>query len=368
MAHKKRQYIKRGNAMRILKNILYRVCGVMPVIMAAMLAITAITLGASHAADRMGQKTPEKALQEDAIASNLTTQTLLLGVAKAGERLVAVGNWGHVILSDDAGVTWRQAQKVPTRTTLTSVFFTDEKNGWAVGHDTVVLHTQDGGETWVMQYSDPPAETPLLTVWFENNEHGIAAGSFSFMLETFDGGKNWESRPLLEEEPEEFDQPHLNAIFWGPDRKTQVMIASEAGHFFRSSDSGKSWEPVKMPYIGSFWGGLVTRQGRVLALGMRGNIFRSDDFGATWAKVETGADQSYSGGVQLADGTIIAVGLAGTVSYSSDNGDSFTTVIRPSRTGLSAVAESANGEVVLFGDKGIERQPAKLPAASPAGS
>jgi photosystem II stability/assembly factor-like uncharacterized protein len=297
----------------------------------------------SNAANRMAQPTPDKAVVEDALPSALVTKTLLLGVAKAGDRLVGVGNWGHVILSDDAGVTWRQAAKVPTRTTLTSVYFTDDKNGWAVGHDTVVIHTTDGGETWEMQYSDPPAETPLLTVWFENNEHGVAAGSFSFMLETFDGGKTWESRPLLESEPEEFEQPHLNAIFWGPDRLTQVMIASEAGNFFRSSDAGKTWELVKMPYIGSFWGGLATQNGRVLALGMRGNIFRSDDFGLTWTKSETGADQSYSGAVQLSDGAIIAVGLAGTVSYSTDNGESFSTYIRPSRTGLSAVAPSANG-------------------------
>lgn len=331
---------------------------------------TAINLAMpAQAANRMGQPTPEKAVVEEALPSDLATKSLLLGVTKAGNRLISVGNWGHVILSDDAGVTWRQAKKVPTRTTLTSVYFTDEKNGWAVGHDTVVIHTADGGETWEMQYSDPPAETPLLSVWFENNEHGIAAGSFSFMLETFDGGKTWESRPLLEAEPDEFDQPHLNAIFWGPDRKTQVMIASEAGSFFRSHDAGKTWELVEMPYNGSFWGGLTTKEGRVLALGMRGNIFASDDFGTSWTKVETGADQSYSGAVQLDDGTIIAVGLAGTVSYSTDNGASFVTYVRPSRTALSAIAASANGEVVLFGDKGIERQPGKLPAASaPAGS
>lgn len=335
----------------------------------AAVAVTMTLSTPSNAANRMAQPTPDKAVVEDALPSALVTKTLLLGVAKAGGRLVGVGNWGHVILSDDAGVTWRQAAKVPTRTTLTSVYFTDDKNGWAVGHDTVVIHTTDGGETWEMQYSDPPAETPLLTVWFENNEHGVAVGSFSFMLETFDGGKTWESRPLLESEPEEFEQPHLNAIFWGPDRLTQVMIASEAGNFFRSSDAGKTWELVKMPYIGSFWGGLATQNGRVLALGMRGNIFRSDDFGLTWTKSETGADQSYSGAVQLSDGTIIAVGLAGTVSYSTDNGESFSTYIRPSRTGLSAVAPSANGEVVLFGDNGIERQPDKLPApAAPAGS
>lgn len=335
----------------------------------AIIFMAALTVSPGVLAEkRMGHKPPEKAPIEYALPSLYATHSLLLGVAKAGDRLVAVGNWGHIVLSDDKGLTWRQAQKVPTRTTLTSVFFTDDNQGWAVGHDTIVLHTKDGGETWEMQYSDPPAETPLLSVWFENNQHGIAAGSFSYMLETFDGGKTWENRPVLEEEPEGFEQPHLNTIFWGPDRQTQVLIAAEAGHFFRSSDTGKTWEMIKLPYNGSFWSGLVTKTGRILALGMRGHIFRSDDFGNTWVQATTHADQSYGGGVQLADGTIIVVGLAGTVSYSSDNGENFTTIIRPSRTGLANVAESANDEVVLFGDHGIERQPSHLPAEPPPGS
>ena len=347
--------------MRILQLTLTRILRAFLVLSFAVAALSATD---GLAANRMGQKTPEKAIPEEAIHSGLVTKTLLLGVTKAGARLVGVGHWGHVILSDDTGVTWRQAQKVPTRTTLTAVYFTDDKNGWAVGHDTVIIHTTDGGETWEMQYSDPPAETPLLSVWFENTEHGVAAGSFSLMLETQDGGKTWESRPLLEEEPEGFESPHLNAIFWGPDRKTQVMIASEAGNFFRSHDAGKTWQLVKMPYKGSFWGGLVTKTGRVLALGMRGHILRSDNFGDSWESVETGADQSFSSGIQVADGTIVAVGLAGTVAYSTNNGDSFTTVIRPSRTGLSSLAESVNGEVVLLGDVGLERQPSSLSAAS----
>ena len=41
------------------------------------------------------------------------THGLLLGLARAGARLVAVGNDGHVLLSDDEGKSWRLA-KTPT--------------------------------------------------------------------------------------------------------------------------------------------------------------------------------------------------------------------------------------------------------------
>ena len=43
-------------------------------------------------------------------------RSTLLDVASAGQRLVAVGERGHVLLSDDQGKTWRQARTVPTRT------------------------------------------------------------------------------------------------------------------------------------------------------------------------------------------------------------------------------------------------------------
>jgi len=55
-----------------------------------------------------------------------------------------------VILSDDDGATWHQA-KVPVSVTLTAVSFGTPAKGWAVGHSGIVLHTEDGGETWVKQ-------------------------------------------------------------------------------------------------------------------------------------------------------------------------------------------------------------------------
>lgn len=302
---------------------------------------------------KLGGPTPETAPIEYAIPSKLATKTLLLSVAEAGERLVAVGHWGHVVLSDDGGLNWRQAESVPTRNTLTAVYFADEKNGWAVGHDAIVLHTADGGENWEMQYSDPPAETPLLTVWFENAQHGIAAGAFSFMIETFDGGKSWEVRDLLENPPEDFYNPHLNNIFWGPDKSSQVLISSEAGYFFRSNDSGKTWEELQTPYDGSFWGGITLRNGRILALGMRGNMFASDDMGDSWNEISTGTNQSLSGSVQLDDGTVVVVGLGGAILYSTDEGESFTATILPSRIGLSDVTDAAGDQVVIFGESGV---------------
>jgi photosystem II stability/assembly factor-like uncharacterized protein len=290
--------------------------------------------------------------QQPAIHSRLATKTLLLDVARAGERLVAVGEWGHVVLSDDGGETWRQAQSVPTRMTLTEVAFVDARQGWAVGHDAIVLHTSDGGETWELQFSAAEEEATLLSVWFENAEHGIAVGSFGMLIETRDGGSSWERRTLLEEE----DSPHLNHVFAGPEGT--IFIAAEFAWVLRSRDGGRSWEPLHPPYDGSFWGGMSLDGSAVLVFGMRGNAFRSEDLGESWQKVETGTDQSFQSATRLAGGKIVIVGLGGVVASSADGGRTFSSTIEPDRRGIAAVAEGADSTLLLFGEDGIKTRPA----------
>ena len=52
-----------------------------------------------------------------------------------------VGEFGHVLLSDDNGENWRQATSVPTRNTLVGVTFIDNQTGYAVGHAATILKT-----------------------------------------------------------------------------------------------------------------------------------------------------------------------------------------------------------------------------------
>jgi photosystem II stability/assembly factor-like uncharacterized protein len=288
--------------------------------------------------------------EEYASPSRLATETLLLDVARAGGRLVAVGEWGHVILSDDGGETWRQAESVPTRATLTDVTFVDPERGWAVGHDQVVLHTLDGGERWERQFAAPEEESPLLGVWFEDARHGIAVGAFALLLETNDGGETWERRAIRDDLEEDY---HLNAIFGGP--KGGVFVAAEFGSIFRSTDAGASWERLHPPYEGSFWGGLTLDDGAILVFGMRGHVFRSADRGETWRSVASDTDQSLQAAIQLADGTVVIVGLGGVVLTSRDGGRSFSAAVQPDRRGIASVAEGRGGTLLLFGEKGVKR-------------
>ena len=144
---------------------------------------------------------------EYANPSSMTTKALILDVAEIGDRLVAVGEFGHIIYSDDRGESWVQAQNVPTRNTITAITFLDDKTGYAVGHDATILKTEDGGESWSLKYVERRGENPLFGLQFSDATYGVAVGAFSTVMETKDGGETWAQRPLIKDGYDDF---HLN--------------------------------------------------------------------------------------------------------------------------------------------------------------
>ena len=287
------------------------------------------------------------------VESAKASKSLILDVVHAGPRLVAVGDRGHILYSDDKGTTWLQA-KVPTRQLLTSVFFVDDKHGWAVGHDAQILASEDGGVTWTKQFEDLKRESPLLDVWFKDVNSGFAVGAYGALMETTDGGKHWEdASDRLDNE----DQYHLNAITAVKD--AGLFIVGEQGSMFRSADGGQTWEKLEGPYQGSLFGVLGTAQANtLLAYGLRGNLYRSTDFGSTWQQIELKAERGdlefgLSGGTLLDDGSIVIVGNGGSVISSSDNGETFSVFNRRDRISLSSVTAAGNGNLILTGQGGV---------------
>ena len=287
------------------------------------------------------------------IESAKAANGLMLDVVHAGNRLIAVGDRGHILYSNDQGATWTQA-KVPTRQLLTAVFFVDEQHGWAVGHDAQILASADGGLTWTKQFEDLKREAPLLDVWFKDTSSGFAVGAYGALLTTTDGGKTWED---VSDRLDNEDQYHLNGIAAVKD--SGLFIVGEQGSMFRSADWGETWEHVEGPYEGSLFGVIGTAQpATLLAYGLRGNLFRSADFGSTWEPVELKAARGalefgLSGATLLDDGSIVIVGNGGSVVRSSDDGQSFSVFNRPDRISVSGVTAAGNGNLILVGQGGV---------------
>lgn len=279
----------------------------------------------------------------------------LLASALAGPRLVAVGERGVVMLSDDGGRSFRQARAVPVDVTLTGVSFADAQRGWAVGHWGTVLATTDGGETWQQQRQDVQADRPLFAVHFFDARHGVAVGLWSLVLVTADGGASWRSVDLPP--PDGAKKADLNLLGLFADGQGRLFAAAERGMVLRSDDRGASWASASTGYKGSFWTGLALPDGTLLVAGLRGSLYRSSDDGRQWQRVETGSKSSITALAQQA-GVVTAVGLDGLVLRSSDRGASFSASPRADRAALTAVSITGDGRTVLFSRQGVVRDAA----------
>lgn len=307
------------------------------------------------------------AVPEQSEIAPLASKSLLLDVAAAGTRIVVAGERGEVLLSDDQGATWRQPV-TPTGSSLTAVYFVDPSHGWAVGHDAVILRTEDGGEHWARVHFEPQASQPLLDVWFKDSDHGVAVGAYSAYFTSADGGRTWQSQafsPVVNPAPrhaqtgkaapaaeadDEGTQFHLNAISASTNGK--LYIAAEAGHLYRSDDGGATWLTLGSPYEGSFFGMLPLDGNSVLAFGMRGHLYRSDNAGSDWTEINTGVTAMLTSGARLAHESVVITGLAGVLLVSKDAGHTFSLQQQADRKGMSS-ALLAGERLITVGEGGV---------------
>ena len=306
--------------------------------------------------DTRAEPDPDDWVTKPAEIEPLAVNSLLLDLAFAGKRIVAVGERGHVMLSDDQGGTWRQAKSVPTRALLTAVFFVDAEYGWAVGHDETILNTADGGETWTLSHFAPEAQQPLLDLWFANRVSGIAVGAYGAYFTTNDGGRHWSSAQFSPAAPQaaNTDEPppdyHLNRIVGVGNR---LYVAAEGGKLYRSDDRGASFRALPSPYEGSFFGLVPIRGEGLLAFGLRGNLFRSADAGETWHPLESHTTAMLTDGIAINDLRVVIGGLAGVLLVSADAGETFKLTQQDDRRGISALLPGPAGTVIVAGEGGV---------------
>jgi photosystem II stability/assembly factor-like uncharacterized protein len=297
----------------------------------------------------------------------LAQHSLLLDIANAGSRLVAVGERGHVLFSDNRAQLWTQAAGVPTQELLTAVCFSDEKHGVAVGHDEIALVTSDAGNSWQRTHYAPEARQPLLDVLC-NGQDVIAVGAYGTYLTSPDRGVTWQARKFEAQSPpvakgaasraaDEYDDGlggdlHLNRIVGASG--SRLYIAAEAGHLYRSDDSGTTWTELPSPYEGSFFGILPLDGEKLLAYGLRGHLFRSDDGGQSWARIPVDTEAMLNDAVRLPKDGVAVVGLNGAVLLSTDDGQTFTLHQQPDRKGLAALRVLGVSELVTVGEAGIK--------------
>lgn len=268
----------------------------------------------------------------------------------AGDRVISVGEYGSVMVFDPVADKARQAKQVPTRASLTAVSFIDQRHGWAVGHQGVILQTRDGGDNWSLLQADPEFEA-FFSVLFLNENKGLIGGRFATLMRTEDGGQSWKKLSISDDP--EAEEAHLFDLF--SDGQGKIYAASEFGNVLVTEDEGSSWRTLETGFGGSLWAGIADTKGTIVTVGMVGAIYRSSDFGESWEAIDVNSQASFTDVVRLKNGDIVAVGLNGVVAISRDEGKSFTVAQRDDRASLTAVGCGVDNKPVLFSKAGLVR-------------
>lgn len=319
-------------------------------------------------------------LERPAVQSVKAATSVMLAIAQAGKRIVAVGERGIIIYSDDAGHNWRQAT-VPVSVSLVGVTFVNARDGWAVGHSGVVLHTGDGGKTWKKQLDgnraahlvleavqaghlapgvDPARAAadakrlvaegpskPFIDVHFFDNRNGLIIGAFGLIFSTADGGDTWQSAA------ERFDHPTDRHLYSIQAEGNECFIAGEQGTLLYSDDFCKSFAAVRTPYEGTYFGAIASGPHRVVVYGMRGHVYWSDNAGASWQQSKIATPNSITAGIRMKDGALLVTDETGQVFISKDAGQRFQQVPVVQASPITGVIQSADGNLYFSGVRGV---------------
>jgi len=349
-------------------------------VLAWALANTAAARGA-----RAASRDVADVLQRPAAPGARADAAVMLAIARAGSRLVAAGERGIVLLSDDHGANWRQAG-VPVSVSLTAVQFVDAMHGWAVGHSGAVLSTADGGSTWAPRLdgiqaariaqqaararaeatgasgeagrkrlaeadrlvADGP-DKPFLDVHFSDARRGVVVGAYGLAFATEDGGQHWQS--WMDRLPNSRGN-HLYRIAAAGQR---LFVVGEQGLVLRSDDAGESFAAVETPYPGTWFGARAGRDGGLLVYGLRGNAWASADGAAPWGKVELGTPDSLVDDALLVDGRVMLVDQSGQAFASVPPNHDFKRLASGFGLPVSAFVQAADGGLVAATPHGLRR-------------
>lgn len=314
---------------------------------------------------------------------------LFTSVTRAGSRLVAVGERGRIIVSDDNGVTWRQIPS-PTSVTLTHVAFANASDGWAVGGMGVVLRTTDGGLTWTKQLDGTQAanialsaaladvrtsgtnaittanlqlaqalvgggpSVPFLDVFATSSNDVTIAGAFGMAFSSKDGGASWQS--LADFLP----NPNGLHIYEIVQDGNNYAVAGEQGLLFYGP-RGKPLATINSPFQGTLFGETFAPDHSWIVFGLQGTIIRSADQGTHWAAISAGQPVGIDCGITLSNGDVVLGNEAGQLLTSHDNGLTYS--VRTVDEPVVALVQAADGALVAVGPNGPRRISLDKPSA-----
>jgi photosystem II stability/assembly factor-like uncharacterized protein len=198
------------------------------------------------------------------VDSGSTERLLSVALDETSGLAVAVGGFGTVLISNDAGETWNSVlldweslNEEGLEAHLYDVEITPQGEIFVTGEFGLVLSSTDGGSTW------------------QTRAQGYAVGQDGVMLRSRDGGQNWQRLDTG-------SRGNMLDVWASPEQEVVVVGIRS---LLRSSDGGDTWMAASDRSIERSWyqalaAGVVSQQGdevtlhqqRIYAVGQMGRI------------------------------------------------------------------------------------------------
>ena len=243
------------------------------------------------------------------------------------------GDNGFISRTEDGGKTWA-AQKSTTSDNINDVFFLNKNEGYFLA-GSGIWATNDGGQTWANRHISNPQEfgaasAELYSIRFSNKKKGWAVGSLSvnekrkdemvekvvdsLLLRTEDGGQTWKRWrvPVTDElihldlsgekrawivgangviiytdnggESWRLQRANTKSTLYHVDFRNEKngFVVGQRGALFRTLDSGETWIPVLLPVTNTLLSVAIVNEDETWAIGRGGVILQTIDGGVTW--------------------------------------------------------------------------------------
>ena len=274
----------------------------------------------------------------------------LYDVSRLGDSLLAVGDFGLLLVSNDGGQTWRADSSLDTEFALLGSVLNDG-GAIVVGQMGFLATLID--DSWLVH--DAITSERLLAVDSNANGLTVAVGGFGTALVSTDGGGSWSKVIISELESMEYPDPHLYDVHVSDDGV--VTVVGEFSIVLQSHDSGESWEVLHQGES-SLFSLYFDASGDGYAVGQKGALLHSPD-GRRWNSLQSGSDANFLDVVSLQDSQIVVSGM-GVLQISEDRGDSWINIADKNRdfeTGwYHAIAVDSNAKkkdsLILAGHQG----------------
>ena len=242
------------------------------------------------------------------------------------------------------------------------VDFIDNKKGFLVGSNKLIMESNDGGETWEKRNLDISGEENfrLLDIDFKGVE-GWLIGQPSLVMHTLDAGKNWTRLSLGNKLP---GQPFLITTV----DSGVAELATTAGAIYQTTDSGESWNALVVDASGA--GGVRdlrrTSDGDYVSVSSLGNFFSTlENNSDTWVAHQRASSKRVQSIGFNPDGDLWMLSRGAEIRFNEDkdNLESWSKPIIPILNGYNYLdmgwdpngdiwAGGGNGTLIVSKDKG----------------